>query len=171
MADFLIAHGAPVDERRTTNDNTPLIGAIEGRARDVIAMLLAYGADGGASNNRGISTLHFASGMSGFGVYQLELAQSLLAHGAVVNALDQNRETPLHYASTVLGDGGRSMVNFLLENGADVNALSNSRCSPLQKAISMGNERVAALLLGHGADVEGLNRKERKKLSRMITER
>jgi ankyrin repeat protein len=44
------------------------------------------------------------------------------------------------------------MVKFLLENGADVNAISKDGTSPLQRAISVGNQGTATLLITHGAE-------------------
>lgn len=48
---------------------------------------------------------------------QLECAKVLLEAGATVNALDKNKNTPLHYAA---GYGRKECVALLLEHGAAV---------------------------------------------------
>lgn len=48
---------------------------------------------------------------------QLKCAQVLIDAGASVNAVDKNKNTPLHYAA---GYGRKECVSLLLENGAAV---------------------------------------------------
>lgn len=48
---------------------------------------------------------------------QLKCAQVLIDAGASVNAVDKNKNTPLHYAA---GYGRNECVSLLLENGAAV---------------------------------------------------
>jgi len=47
----------------------------------------------------------------------LKCAQVLIDAGASVNAVDKNKNTPLHYAA---GYGRKECVSLLLENGAAV---------------------------------------------------
>jgi hypothetical protein len=166
IVNLLIAHGAAIDPRHNSN-YTPLMGAILGHASDVIPMLLAHGADGGARNNSGQTPLHYAS--MWFKSEHHELAKSLLDHGAIVNATDEDGRTPLHWAAFAPGDSGLFMVKFLLDNGADVNALSTLGSSPLKDSINSNSQRVAAVLITHGADVRVLNRRQREQILRFAS--
>jgi ankyrin repeat protein len=114
-------------------------------------VLLAHGADRGARiADGGWTLLHYAANFW-TGDYN-GLARSLLMLGADVNAIDASGKTPLHFAARgIADDHGLFMAKFLLENGADVDALCNDGRSPLQDAMSRDNDRVAALLLAHGA--------------------
>lgn len=55
--------------------------------------------------------------MFGLLVIQVKCAQVLLEAGALVDALDKNKNTALHYAA---GYGRKECVELLLENGAAV---------------------------------------------------
>lgn len=60
--------------------------------------------------------LHDAKQMH-FNLFQVKCAQILLEAGAIVDALDKNKNTALHYAA---GYGRKECVVLLLENGAAV---------------------------------------------------
>lgn len=64
-------------------------------------------------------------------------------------ALDDDKETPLHYAAT---NGHRAVAELLLEKGSDVNAAAG-RFTPLMLAVANGHKGVAELLLTQGAEV------------------
>ncbi|KAH8983538.1 ankyrin repeat-containing domain protein [Lactarius akahatsu] len=80
----------------------------------------------------------------------------LVEHGADVNAQDEDRETPLHFASHFLE---RNLVQMLLDHGANVNAEDSLGRTPLHLVLEDKNyfdERhfgVARLLVERGADV------------------
>jgi ankyrin repeat protein len=165
MIHLLIAHGADI-EARATSDDTPLIRSSIHRNPHVMAALLEHGADAGAHNEFGQTTLHWGSRW--IDRQHHELAKSLLKHGANVNATDASGRKPLHWlVSSVEGDH-LFMLRFLLENGADVNAITNNGLSVLQCALhGHFSADVVPLLLEYGADVSVLNRKERQLLSRI----
>jgi ankyrin repeat protein len=168
IVELLIAHGAFIDRHDGTG-YTALFFAFRWDARDVIPVLLAHGADRGAKiTDGGWTLLHYASNFW-TGDYN-GLAKSLLVlAGADVNAIDASGKTPLHFAARgIAEDNGLFMAKFLLENGADVDAICRDGRSPLQEAISRDNDRVAALLLAHGADVSHLTRSERKRANGIV---
>uniref|UniRef100_A0AAR2IMT2 Ankyrin repeat domain 52 n=1 Tax=Pygocentrus nattereri TaxID=42514 RepID=A0AAR2IMT2_PYGNA len=67
-----------------------------------------------------------------------------------VNALDQERRTPLH-AAAWLGDV--HIMDLLITAGANVNAKDHVWLTPLHRAAASRNERAVGLLLRKGADV------------------
>ncbi|CAG7566385.1 unnamed protein product [Fusarium equiseti] len=104
----------------------------------------------------GGTALHVLASAGHF--WQLEALEYLLDHGADVNAVDREGETPLHIASMGLqpstkpdGLWGLHAVRILLDRGADINILNNEGMSALHKASSA--PRITQELLSRGADV------------------
>uniref|UniRef100_A0A8C9V945 Ankyrin repeat domain 52a n=1 Tax=Scleropages formosus TaxID=113540 RepID=A0A8C9V945_SCLFO len=80
-----------------------------------------------------------------------EEVQLLLLHKKEeVNALDQERRTPLH-AAACLGDV--HIMDLLINSGASVNAKDHVWLTPLHRAAASRNERAVGLLLRQGAEV------------------
>ena len=115
---------------------------------------------------QGATPLHMAA----FPGHQ-EVAESLLAHGADVNAKNQDGATPLHLAALA---GRKGMAELLLAHGAEVNAKNRDSShapgmpmvmaeapfegsTPLQWAAAGGHRDVAELLLEKGAAVNTQN--------------
>lgn len=75
----------------------------------------------------------------------------LLANGADINAVNNERDTALCVAALY---GNEEIVKILLENGADIEAasLSFGGSSPLAKAVFDGHESTVRLLLENGAN-------------------
>jgi ankyrin repeat protein/beta-lactamase regulating signal transducer with metallopeptidase domain len=84
----------------------------------------------------------------------IEQVKSLIAKNANVNLMDNNGQTPLHYAA---GAGHRHIVEFLITRGADVNAMDKNGETPLYYAGDAGWKNVAELLIAQGADVNARN--------------
>ncbi|MEP6754850.1 MAG: ankyrin repeat domain-containing protein [Chthonomonadales bacterium] len=80
---------------------------------------------------------------------RIEILQMLIEHGADVNAMDLNKNTPM-FVSILVSDN--DAVKFLIEHGADVNPPPGNYYSPLQWATVIGNKLVVRLLLNAGAD-------------------
>ena len=80
----------------------------------------------------------------------LKVGQSLLEHGAEVNALGQWERTPLHVASR---HGHLEIGRLLLEHGANVNAKQDDHWTPLHLAAANGHFELVRTLLRHNADV------------------
>jgi ankyrin repeat protein len=73
----------------------------------------------------------------------------LLASKAEVNALDNDRRTPLLLAAD---SGYKDVVALLLPGKAQVNAKDHYGQTPLHKAADKGNKDVAEWLRRHGGD-------------------
>jgi ankyrin repeat protein len=130
---LLLAHGAKVDARNRYG-STSLLGAAEFALKPDASSALAAGRgytavaeallEGGADPNvhdksGGYTALHWAARHR-----QLGMMQSLIAHGADVNA-----KTPRGYTVLMMAVPGGSpeVVKLLLDHGADVNAQDHER--------------------------------------------
>ena len=92
------------------------------------------------------TALHAASRMN-----RLKVVQSLLGHGADVNAPGMWGRTPLLFASV---KGHLEVVRCLLEHGADVNAKDqDDDTTSLHLAAQNGKTEVLRTLLKHNADI------------------
>ncbi|KAF3603168.1 hypothetical protein F2Q69_00032825 [Brassica cretica] len=74
---------------------------------------------------------------------QLKCAQVLIDAGASVNAVDKNKNTPLHYAA---GYGRKECVSLLLENGAAVTLQNLDEKTPIDVAKLNNQLEVVKLL-------------------------
>ena len=83
---------------------------------------------------------------------ELKCAQSLIAAGANVDALDKERATPLHQAAM---SPRPDLARVLLEAGAKVNPQSSAGLTPLHQAALFASGETVAYLLERGADPEG----------------
>lgn len=79
----------------------------------------------------------------------VELAEILIRHGAKVNAMDFANSTPLYNAIHI----SKALVELLIANGADVNNIDKSGNTPLHIALYQRRADIAGLLISRGADV------------------
>ena len=78
----------------------------------------------------------------------IEAVKQHLDAGVDVNAKNENRGTPLHYAAR---EGHKEITDLLLANGADVNAKNDEGGTPLDWAECCNDKKeTAALLRKHG---------------------
>ena len=87
----------------------------------------------------------------------LKIVQSLLRHGADVNATGMWGRTPLLFA---LSEGYLEVVRSLLEHGADVDAKNLFNWTSLHMAAYYGHFETAWILLKHNADVNARENNE-----------
>jgi ankyrin repeat protein len=80
----------------------------------------------------------------------LATVQCLLAHGAEVDAIDEDGVCPLHQAAAY---EDTAIVRLLIENDADINATSSRGNTPLKYALKHQQEAMVHLLKEHGAVV------------------
>lgn len=111
----------------------------------VVQLLLDKGADISATDDNGMTVIHWAAKKG----HEL-VVRTLLDHGAHISATDNLGETALHLASY---EGYESIVRLLLENEADISTTNNAGETAIHSAAAGGHESVVLLLLGKGADI------------------
>ncbi|WP_254612951.1 ankyrin repeat domain-containing protein [Brevibacillus sp. HB1.1] len=113
-----------------------LHGAVMTDDVDLIAYLVAQGADVHGKNDEGITPLHIA-------LYP-EVAEALIAHGADIHASAHDGSTPLH---TQVADGEErvDVVELLLAKGANPNKKDMEGQTPYDIAREREDEEMMAL--------------------------
>ena len=139
---FLLEHGAYVTARNCLNQ-TPLNLASERGRVVVVDLFIENGAD--ESVREMDSPLLLAIRFR-----QVEVARSLIEHGADVTLEADFGWTPLHLASQL---GSLDLVNMFIEYGADVTARTGDGYTPLDVASSKGYADVVGMLFDRGANV------------------
>ena len=108
------------------------------------------------SSTAGWTPLHFAAGAG-----EKEVAEFLLAHGAMVDSRNSGGGTPLDEAAM---QGDEVISALFLSNKADVNTRNNVGATPLLWAVLYDHKEEAELLLDHGADVNAMDNRGRTPL-------
>jgi ankyrin repeat protein len=139
----LLDHGARVNEQETVWGQTALMWAIAERHTDVVAALVAAGADIGHRTDRGFTPLLFAAQQGA-----VESAAILLEAGTDVNEVGSDGSAALLVATE---SGHTDMVRFLLDAGADVHAIGTGRTA-LHASVQGARPDIATVLLDGGAD-------------------
>jgi hypothetical protein len=122
----------------------------EGKAEEVAA-LLAAGVDpnGGAAGEAPLdSAIGACSRNNGETAEILKTIDTLIAAGANVKRVGDNKNTPLLSAAQYCGAG---VVQRLVKAGANVNAINGSGTTPLMMAFFMKHLDAAEALVAHGA--------------------
>lgn len=152
---------------------TPLILAIHANRPDVVAALLAAGADLGAKDEMGVAALGWACHSGSRAIVEavithgvdrktnevtalyiaaaaeyLPILLLLLAEGASVDTADDEKHTPLHVAAN---ENLKSNIQALLDNGADINVVAETGTTPLHLAALEGNKKAIEMLIAEGA--------------------
>lgn len=134
--------------------NTALQTAVRRKHFDVVRLLLEFGADVNATDERQPSALLVAMHSHDL---NLDLVRVLVEAGADVNARDKSNNTPLNSAFRWHQDA-QSVVELLLAHGADVNARTEQRRTPLDRAVlylaspAIDHVRLIGTLLRFGAN-------------------
>ena len=104
---------------------TPLSLAVFFGHPETVDALLAAGAEVNAASRETMKLTPLASAMA---TAQIEIAKTLIEHGANVNAKAASDLTPLH---TAAARGNIEAAKLLLKNGADINATTTDGKKPL----------------------------------------
>ena len=155
----LLAGDPELIAARTSSGRTPLHAAALSCHADVIAYLLARGADLGAKDAAGNTPLHVAAaeGQRAPTAHKSRRAavKLLLAAGADVNAANEEGLTTLHLALARQRD---ELLDLLLENGADLKAKDKSGRTPLHYAALGNMTKALTVLLSKQAEVDAADK-------------
>ena len=135
--------------RRPYRAETALTMAIKHRPRDMMELLLAFGADPNLPQGDGESPLSVAIGLDQDRADKVAL---LLEKGADPEK-DYAGGSALHRGASVHTAAARDTFPLLLAKAAGVGRPDSSGWTPLHSAASSANPTVIRLLVGKGADV------------------
>ncbi|KAJ5651580.1 uncharacterized protein N7484_005303 [Penicillium longicatenatum] len=146
---LLLLHSDPNSRKTLLEDvtirNRLLRQAVQASLQDVIALLVAHGADPNSRNTDGLSLLHLATKNG-----DREVVQQLLAYEEIsINATDRQSCTALHIAAEY---GCTSVAKCLLAKcGIDSNARDSYGRTAFHIAAEYSNKSITGLLLAYGA--------------------
>ena len=126
--------------------STPLYDAAKNGHLVVARFLLDNNADVNAGDGSPMGTPLHAAAAAG----NKSMVELLLSRGALVDSIDNNRETPLQAAAR---RGYQAVATVLVEKGADVNAVTTSGRTPLHLAVAVRHKGMVDLLLANKAEV------------------
>ena len=145
----LLNGGADVNAVATRDGLTPLMQAaasFDDRAPEVVAELLAAGADTETLDADGWSAMHHAAAVSTPSAVALLVDAGMDVNGA-------STPTDAHALELAIIGGRPETVAALISFGADINRPGTQTHSPLMRASRKGREEMVTLLVGVGADV------------------
>ena len=123
------------------------------RSEEIVNLLLEFGANPNATNNKGQTPLHLINRQPA------NVVRSLLEAGGDVNATDNLDKTPLHTSDW----GSHEVGRILLEAGADINAIDKFGQTPLH-IVDRKEARRTDFLLRAGADPNAIDNEGRTPL-------
>ena len=144
-----LQQGAGIEWRDRETEDPPLIlSAYYGHA-DVVAMLLACGANPYAKSGGSIKTAITSAVLRN----KTAVARILLDNGVDLNFMDRGSSL-LHLAAGVSPTSLVAVVRLLIEKGANLESMNEDRQTPLQVACKSGTLEVVRCLIESGADMD-----------------
>jgi ankyrin repeat protein len=168
ISGLLLRHGADPNADDSIESQKPLRYAIDWQHDlEEIKLLLRFGAKQNERGFNGQIALHAAADFC-----DVEVAQLLLEHGAIVDCKDDDGLTPLHMACSGLTDseGRVPVARLLLEYNANLDATDNEFLTPLHHAATYPSRAdVVRFLLESKAFVDARDVNGRTPLHNAVT--
>ena len=153
----LIDHGANVNATNHKNQTALMIACLKGTV-DVLHILLKAGADPNIIDIYSNTCIHDVVTLR----YGDEVLQTIINHGADVEATNKENETALMLACY---DGNVAAVSILLNAGAEPSITDKSGHTCLHKAVWLDcNKEIIQAIIDHGADVNATNKMDQTSL-------
>ena len=143
---LLLKAGAMTDVQ-DFNEMYPLDLAILGNHLEAVVLLTKAGAKLNSKSFGGSTALHRALEKE----INPQIAVHLIRAGANVNAEDDEKDTPLHYAVNM---GNVDLVKALLKAGADPDAENSKRMNALMIAVVKDDVKMIQILVSAGAAIK-----------------
>ncbi|KAK6335601.1 Ankyrin repeat domain-containing protein 16 [Orbilia brochopaga] len=133
--------------------NMAMLSNGQDRPSGFLENLLKKGADISSTTCDARNILHQSCIDGSLGLLEHVLAEHTDEAKGLINAVDSEAKTPLHYAAE---SGNQDMVRTLLAFGAEVDVYAAVGRTPLYYAALKSHPQVVALLLENGANPHGL---------------
>lgn len=134
------------------DDDPALFRACQRSTKEVVEVLLNFGAVIDGKNNFNKTCLHAALDTGTIDVVQL-----LVDRGANIYLTDTNGGTSLHYAASRSYDDDPSFLELMLNLGLDINTVDSNGSTPLHHSAESNKESILKLLLNRGVDINQKN--------------
>jgi ankyrin repeat protein len=145
--EFLLKLGADVDSKTREKKATPLILAVIKQKKSHVKLLLQHNAKVNFEATQGGSALRLAVEKN-----NLEITELLLQHNAKIETYAPDGFNILHFA---IQTNQPAMVELLLKYNSNIKTPAKLEVDtpPLHLATCYGHEKIAAILIKHGSDV------------------
>lgn len=138
---------------KNDDEITPLLVAARHKQENFVRILLEQGANPGARDIEGQTTLHRLTNLQEIPISET-LIDLLLRDRPPLDVPNSDENTPLVNACA---RGEYLLATKLISHGANVGATNSKRTTPLHAAVSSGNAELVSLLLASGAELEAKN--------------
>ncbi|CAG7941765.1 unnamed protein product [Penicillium nalgiovense] len=159
-----LRQGAQIDSRDRKTGKTPLIQSVHCDHADIVALLLAHGADPHAKGDGGPNDAIRSAVIRN----KAAVARVLLDNGVDPN-LTSHRGSLLHLAAETAHNNREAVARVLIEKGANIESMEGGE-TPLQVACGSGSVEVARCLIESGARLDTRGRSGSSLLHRATNE-
>ncbi|KGO40297.1 hypothetical protein PEX1_034400 [Penicillium expansum] len=144
-----LRQGADIESRHRKTKRTPLIHSAQCGHADMVALLLAHGANPHAKGGSGTKDPITSAVLRN----RAAVTRILLDNGVDVN-LTGYKGSLLHLAAETCHKSREAVARVLIEKGANLESKNDARDTPLQVACESGSVEVARCLIESGADLD-----------------
>ncbi|KAJ5834732.1 ATPase inhibitor IATP mitochondria [Penicillium robsamsonii] len=148
-----LQQGAEIESKDRETGRSPLIQSARCGHADIVALLLAHGANPHAKDGRGFQDAITCAVIRN----RAAVASILLDSGVDVNSTGSGGSL-LHLAAQKNVHTCEAVARVLIEKGVKLESMNSAKQTPLQLACQSGSVEVARCLIENGADLDIRNR-------------